>query len=504
MNGKYRLVEKLGEGGMGTVWLAENIAIESEVAVKVLHTMFTQDPSAVTRFRNEARAAAKIGHPNIVRVFDFGDAEQGEPYMVMERMKGESLAARLERESALAPREAAELLLPVLRALEAAHHLGIVHRDLKPENIFLAVEGDAVVPKVLDFGVSKFLGDDAERVRMTRTGALIGTPAYMSPEQARGMDDIDHRTDLWACGVILFELVSGALPYDATNYNAMLIAIATTPPPDLRERVPSLDPALAEIVARALTQDRAARVGTAHAFLSALQHWLRGEPVTYSQPPRVTAPSKPVALTPERATPVGFESADTMLESDLRAKRRSLLGAVSLVAAVAALTVGAAWVLKGRSPPPPIPTTAVPSLRLLDVRHLPPGAEVLVDDEVVTLPARVNAHPHQVTVRVAGYLPWVSTMRDGADPVMLSWQGTLAPAEAPAEAPAGAPQTPPPQVQANPSGGPSRPPGRPPRTPPQASQTTAHAPPATPPPPARPPPTPNRNTLLVTDPNAIH
>ena len=305
LDGRYELTDRLGDGGMGTVWVARNVAVGgAEVAVKLMHANLTGDATAVGRFRNEAEIAASLGHPNIVRVFDFGETDDGAPFMVMERLHGESLAERLERDGALPPREAAQVACTVLDALAAAHARDVLHRDLKPENIFLAQEGDVVTPKILDFGVSKILGDDATRTRMTRTGAILGTPAYMSPEQVMG-PTVDLRSDLWTMGVILYELVTGHLPFDAPNYNAVLVRIATSPPDPIDRYAPGLDAGLVAIIERAMARKPSSRFASAEQMREALGAWLEGrasEVIT-------TAPRVP---TGDRSTPFVYEQSETL------------------------------------------------------------------------------------------------------------------------------------------------------------------------------------------------
>ncbi len=436
LDGRYRLRDRLGEGGMGSVWLAENVSIKgSEVALKVMHSAFNADATVVQRFRTEAEATVRIGHPGIVKVFDFGELEDGTPYLVMERLHGESLADRLEREGALPPRDAASLLCTLLDALEAAHDKDIVHRDLKPENLFLARDGEQIAPKILDFGVSKILGSDAERVKLTRTGALVGTPAYMAPEQAMGDTAVDKRVDLWAMGVILYELVSGRLPYDGQNYNAMLVQIVTGRPRPVTDHVPTLDPALVALIERAMARHPRARFASARAMNDALAAWLGSEGARRSlRPP----PRNP---TPVRLTPMAFESAETLPGQDtlVDAKRVSRRGwQVGLALAAVALVLGAAW--RGASahntavtPSPSAPPEAARAVRL-SINELPRGAHVSVDDAPVMLPTTLRAdRVHRVRVEAPGYHPWGAEVPPSAQDVSLRFAGAVRP-EAPAPA----------------------------------------------------------------------
>jgi serine/threonine-protein kinase len=268
LGGRYRLLHILGEGGMGTVWAAEHQLLKKMVAVKLLLPQQLHG-AARKRFEREARMAGSIGHPSIVKVFDLGHREDGAPYLVMEYLKGESLADRLETYGALDVAECVTIMTQVLGGLAAAHEKGIVHRDLKPDNIFLARQDDGVTrAKLLDFGVSKSL--DENTLALTRTGAVIGTPYYLSPEQARGDQGIDHRVDLWAAGVVLYEMLTGQLPFIADNYNALLVKILMNAPvPPSRVR-PSIPLEMEAIVLRALEQDREHRFPSAQVMLDAL------------------------------------------------------------------------------------------------------------------------------------------------------------------------------------------------------------------------------------------
>src|SRR6187431_453442 len=202
IDGKYRTIRLIGEGGMGAVYEAENIRIHRKVAIKVLHAGVATNADAVQRFEREAQAAGRIGSEHIVEVLDLGNLPEGDRFMVMEYLEGESLGDRIKRKKRLAPHEVGHLLHQLLEELAAAHAVGIIHRDLKPDNVFLmnSKGGQRDFVKVLDFGVSKFNALDSE-MSMTRTGAVMGTPFYMSPEQARGAP-IDTRSDLYSAGVV--------------------------------------------------------------------------------------------------------------------------------------------------------------------------------------------------------------------------------------------------------------------------------------------------------------
>ncbi len=252
---KYELQRPLARGGMGQVWVAQNQLTERRVAIKFMLPELADSPDTVQRFFREAKASARIDHPSIVDVLDLGTLEDGAPFMVMEYLEGRSLEEIIDREP-LAPIQAGAILLDVAHALAAAHAAGIVHRDLKPANIYIAKKGEQLVPKILDFGISKITSSIGNDVRMTRTGAVLGSPAYMSPEQARGRTDIDGRADIWAIGVILYEAVSGKLPFSGENYNQVMMAITLDPPTPLVEAAPSIDGDFAAIVDACLQKDR--------------------------------------------------------------------------------------------------------------------------------------------------------------------------------------------------------------------------------------------------------
>ncbi len=267
---RYKLLRVLGVGGMGAVFEAEQALLSRRVAVKVMLRETEPGSVAALRFLQEAEAAARIVHPNVVAVLDVGhDAMNQTLYIVHEYLTGVDLRKRLAS-GPLTPREALELLTPVLAALVALHRRGIVHRDIKPENIFFAeIDGHGVVPKLIDFGVSKLLDDKSEQ-SLTRTGHLVGTPQYMSPEQARGERRIDAATDVWAIGAVLYESMSGRAPFIADNYNALMLAILTEEPPRLDEIAPSVPPSLARVVHGALTRDRESRPSAADLLASLL------------------------------------------------------------------------------------------------------------------------------------------------------------------------------------------------------------------------------------------
>jgi hypothetical protein len=272
ISGKYRLLRLLGSGGMGSVWAARNELTDRDFAMKFLLQRLASNNEALQRFFNEAKACGQLKHPAVVDVYDMGQTHDGTPYIVMEMLEGEGMDHRLQREGRFRPSEAAAWIAFVARGLDEAHNRGIVHRDLKPGNIFFALDdrGD-VMPKVLDFGISKAIGPARSELVQTMQGTVLGSPAYMSPEQARGDLDVDARSDVWALGLILYEAITGKVPFDAANYNALMVAIMMQPHQPIIELVPTVPPELSLIIDRCLAKDRNERVGTARELADRLE-----------------------------------------------------------------------------------------------------------------------------------------------------------------------------------------------------------------------------------------
>ncbi len=270
IDNKYRVIRLIGEGGMGAVYEGENTRISRRVAIKVLRTEAANRPELAARFEREARAAARIGSKYVCDVLDLGDLPTGDSYLVMEFLDGEDLASRLKA-GRMPDAEALTVAYQLTDGLATMHEAGIIHRDLKPANVFLSrgTHGRDTV-KILDFGVSKFASQQNESLHMTATGAVMGTPLYMSPEQARGAKDIDARSDLYAVGVVLYKAVTGKLPFRGENFNEILFKIALEVPPAVLELAPDVDPAFAEIIERAMAKDPNDRFQTARELNQAL------------------------------------------------------------------------------------------------------------------------------------------------------------------------------------------------------------------------------------------
>ncbi|HEY5951558.1 MAG TPA: serine/threonine-protein kinase [Kofleriaceae bacterium] len=361
MLGSYRITGELSRGGMGAVYRAEHAVLERVVAVKLLRPELTENEELVNRFINEARAASAIQHPGIIEVLDFGHSQDGRAYFVMEMLHGESLAQRIAKRGRLPEREAAQIARGVASALTAAHGKGIVHRDLKPDNVFLIPDPDlGERPKVLDFGIAK-LGERAPGdVKYTQTGALIGTPLYMAPEQARAASGIDHRADLYSLGCMLYEMLVGEPPFVAVGAGEIIALQMFGSAKRPSERAITVAPDLETIVMRLLEKEPQDRFQTAGEVANALANAL-GEPVPDSSP---GARAKPplIAATQHQAAP--------------RSSRGLIAGVVAaalIVIAVVAVVVlrdqptSAAAVPATAPPPvevrradPPLPTPAPP------------------------------------------------------------------------------------------------------------------------------------------------
>jgi serine/threonine-protein kinase len=271
--GNYRITAKLGEGGMGAVYRAEHPIIGRKVALKVVHPQFARNAEVVARFINEATAISRIGHEHIVEVTDLGRTPAGDLYFVMEYLEGRSLAELVAREAPLPPARALAIAAQIADALAASHAHGVIHRDLKPDNIFLVARGpDPDFVKVLDFGLAKLMNADGPATWESRAGIVMGTPYYMSPEQCRGESVIDHRADVYALGVVLFEMLTGKQPFTGEGCGEVLLKQVSMRPPLARSLVPELPAALEAVLQRALAKrpdERFATMGELRARLLA-------------------------------------------------------------------------------------------------------------------------------------------------------------------------------------------------------------------------------------------
>ncbi|HSO41004.1 MAG TPA: serine/threonine-protein kinase, partial [Labilithrix sp.] len=294
LDGKYRVGRLIGEGGMGTVYEGENSRIGRRVAIKVLHAQVAAMPEFVERFEREARAAARIGSQHVCDVLDLGDLPSGDRYIVMEYLDGVSFEDRLLAKGKLSAAQLAPIAFELLEGLGTMHLARVIHRDLKPANVFLArlASGRGETVKILDFGVAKLQPFEGEVGTMTQTGTMMGTPLYMSPEQARGARDVDGRTDLYAASVMFYRALAGVLPYTADTLNELLFKIVLEEPKALREVAPEIDEVFAAIVHKGLSRDLEQRFQTAREYQEAIAAWGKTQgrsSLSFS----VTMPSEP-------------------------------------------------------------------------------------------------------------------------------------------------------------------------------------------------------------------
>jgi len=316
LNGEFRILEKIGTGGMGSVYKANQTAMNRPVAVKILHPKLTNRKDLVSRFRREAKAMSHLSHPNTVRVLLYGELEDGSLYIVMEYLEGKNLNQLVRSEGPMQVERALPILIQVCEALEEAHRAGIVHRDMKPENVFLCKQGGiADFPKVLDFGLAKVTEREMRpgSIMLTQEGMVFGTPEFMSPEQAQGRT-LTPASDIYSLAVILYELLTGKLPFDARTPIEFLQLHVTARPIPLNERVPgrTFDPALADVIGHALQKKPEDRFQSGGQFSAALRPFAPGfqaftaaasvaTPATTPGAPPVVGPSSPTPVAPPKA-----------------------------------------------------------------------------------------------------------------------------------------------------------------------------------------------------------
>ena len=378
---RYAIVRRIGEGGMGAVYEARHAIIGKRVAVKVLLEKFLENQELIARLLQEARLASSIGHENIVDVTDYGTTSDGRAFVVMEFLDGEALAQLVVRDAPLPVERSLAILRQVCSALSAAHAKGIVHRDVKPENIYLVRRGELDFVKVVDFGVSKAVHsreEGADMQRLTRTGTVLGTPLYMSPEQARGGDDVDHRADIWSAGLMLYECLTGEVPFRANNYLGVISQVLTqetVPPSQLRPEL-GIPAAVDRVVMRALEKDRDKRYQQMADFEHDVERLLAGDSTVALR--EASEPS---------AAPAGH-------------RLRWPLAALGVLALGAAIAVA----LAGSSPPALAPVTPAPPKPVLPVT--PPAAAPQPPPAVLAPAPSVPEHGRRVAKprgsRVAG------------------------------------------------------------------------------------------------------
>ena len=343
---RYHVVKKLGEGGMGQVYLAEHVKMGRRSAIKVMNPSMVHDPDAVARFNREASNASRINHPNVCAIYDFGETPDGLIYLAMEFIEGEPLTDLLERDGALPLARAADIFRQSADALQVAHDLGIVHRDLKPDNIMLSRKkggGDTV--KVVDFGIAKAVGGDDAGQKVTKTGLVIGTPEFMSPEQLSG-DTLDGRSDLYSLALVFYRMLTGKLPFEATTVQETMIKRLTDEPLTLTEARPDLTfpPGLQPVLDTALARTPAERYQSVSKFAADVFSVTGSATSTMPRTRGGTdTEGKTQLLDPSSATPTTRISAQVRQPSE---KKRSLIPVAILVVVV--VGVGGAWMaLKG-------------------------------------------------------------------------------------------------------------------------------------------------------------
>jgi serine/threonine-protein kinase len=429
--GEYRVEAKLGQGGFGAVFKAAHPLIGKLVAIKVLSQRFSVDPEMVSRFVAEARAVNQIRHHNIIDIFSFGTLDDGRHYYVMEYLDGEPLDRRIARQGQLSLREALPILRAIGRALDAAHAKGIAHRDLKAENVFLASNPDGVFPKLLDFGIAKLLAPEDGLKHKTRTGAPLGTPHYMSPEQCHGRD-VDHRTDLYAFGVLAYVMLTGVYPLDGDDYMTILMRQLHDEPPPASSHRPDLPAGVDRVIAWLMRKDPAARPASFGEAMKSLEHIASGELMAAEAPSASTrlataaTPSSlpdlpafpsgkrtpsagPTALSETQAAgpprPAAMSASPTGAPTRWTAPRRLLaLGALgaAIVVAVAVLAIRAASRAE-----PPAQAPAKPTLAAAG-QDAAPASAVRAPEATVA-----SAEPADVVLTIAGTPPNTEVRHSG-------------------------------------------------------------------------------------------
>lgn len=379
--GRYEITAQIGRGGMGAVYEARHTLIGKRVAVKVLLDKYAEKDQVIARLEQEARLASSIGHENIIDITDFGQTNDGRRFVVMEFLEGESLAQSLAREGTMDPARAVRIARQIASALGAAHGKGVIHRDVKPENVFLIRRSGRDFVKVVDFGISKSLrpGEaEDESPRLTQTGMVLGTPLYMSPEQARGDEELDHRIDVYALGVILYECVTGEVPFRGNNYLNIISQVLSAEPKSPREIDPRLRVELEAVIMRALAKDPreryqsmeeldndlAALEGEGQVGATSSSFWAMRQRARQRTPARIAMWGLGVA-----AVLGGVAFAVTMLMRNDGAPARAVIAAADAAPAVA--------------PPPSIDAgPAVPAIEEVTIRieSEPPGASVYSDE----------------------------------------------------------------------------------------------------------------------------
>ncbi len=430
----YEIKSLLGEGGMGSVYLAEHPFMGRKAAIKVLRPELAQDRALVERFMNEARAANAIRHPNIIDIIDVGRTPSGVPYLMMEFLEGQSLAKRIADARRLPLDEALDVASQTAAALTAAHSKGIVHRDLKPDNLFLIPDesrprGERV--KVLDFGIAKLRGDLSNASQKTQAGALMGTPPYMSPEQCRGLtDEIDERTDVYALGIILFEMLCGTPPFVSEGWGEIVLAHLSKEPPRPRDRNPAIPADVEATILKALAKTREQRFSTMAEMRAAMGARATAPSAVPTIPPRLSTGPSAVLLSQPRPghrtttfrAAAGEVTPVTVLP--VRRRRRALALVMTAAVAVGGVLFATGTFRPGRGTGPgataPSGAPAPPTPVMTAVAPIPPPpTEVPPAAAPPATPAAAAATlPAQITVRLTSD-PDGATVTDASSGLVL-------------------------------------------------------------------------------------
>ncbi len=429
LSGRYLVTRKVGQGGMGAVYEATHTLIGKRVAVKVLLEKYAQREAIVKRLKQEAQLASSIGNEHIIDITDFGNTEDGRTFVVMEFLEGESLAECLSRESKQGEQRILRIGAQVASALAAAHAKGVVHRDIKPENIFLLKRKDQDFVKVVDFGISKSLrqsSEEEEAVRLTQTGMVLGTPLYMSPEQARGDEDLDHRVDIYALGIIMYEAASGRVPFSGTNYLSVISQVLNEEPRPIREIRPEMSEEFEAIVAKAMAKNRNDRYANATEMLHDLNAVIE-DPTHSTERAKITGPRRLLPKAPKipriawaiGGAGIAVAAVTIVVAMLMGSKAKKKLAAANPPAVLH--DAGVATVA-----PPPDAGEMAPAVETIKLTIIsdPPGAEIYRESELVgTSPQLIEFVKNNKEVNVTAQLPGMEgttsinpmERKDGAD-----------------------------------------------------------------------------------------
>ncbi|MBN2723168.1 MAG: protein kinase [Deltaproteobacteria bacterium] len=475
---KFRLERLLGEGGMGQVYLAQHSITDRWVAVKILHQEYAHNEEILARIRREAKAAALIGHPNIVEIIDSGTDSSGSPFIAMELLDGQSLDEHLESTGPMSVQKAAFIVCEILDTLGAAHNKGVVHRDMKPENVYLHKRHKNPVPqvKILDFGISKFLTLDKQNMSLTRTGTVMGTPYYMSVEQAMGQK-VDGRADIYSVGVILYQLLSARLPYYDTNYNRVLLQIVAGEHHPISEIRSDIPPELTAVIEKAMAKNRDERYPDCAAFRTDLMQFYQGSNITgfftgegnegiqtnerlpsRNETPAITDPKLVTAAMEhsKKETPIGTITTGEVVPYKTGGKKTMIAGIV--IGGIIAASVGGYLIFGGKNSKEemtvaqkPVPEKKVvvepdkkekipemlpemkvePPMKVIPekvkvtVKNLPAKATVLLNGVKQTMPFSLPGSEKMVNVSVTakGYENWSFTFAPDKENFEISYLG---------------------------------------------------------------------------------